>query len=142
LTGPLGGTRLPAEVKRFIVRAVTDAKAHSMPIAKSCDTPMIDCPPGPALDQGPRPQALTESDLADIAPIAKVCPHAITTDERAEIVKAARQEARPPAPSQADPHAVPQRPGLLLALYDLAGAPSREPGARYHHRSRPARPDR
>jgi transposase InsO family protein len=90
LTGPIRGKRLPAEVKRFIVRAVTDAKTNGMPIAKSCEVLMIDARRVRRWIRGRDPQALTESDLADVAPIAKVCPHAITKDERAEIVKAAR----------------------------------------------------
>ncbi|MQB02150.1 MAG: hypothetical protein GEU78_18180 [Actinobacteria bacterium] len=35
LTGPIRGTRLPAEVKRFIVRAVTEAKNSGMPLETS-----------------------------------------------------------------------------------------------------------
>lgn len=51
MTGPIRGTRLSAEVKRFIVRAVSDATANGMPIAKSCDIADDRCPPGAALDE-------------------------------------------------------------------------------------------
>jgi len=90
LTGPIRGTRLSAEVKRFIVRAVTDAKSNGMPIARSCAILMVDARRVRRWIKGRDPQALMESDLADVPPIAKVRPHALTKNERAAIVRAAR----------------------------------------------------
>ena len=92
MTGPIRGTRLPAEVKRFIVRAVTDAKTSGMPIAQSCAILMIDPRRVRRWIRGRDPHTLTEFDLVDVPPIAKVCPHAITKTERKEIVKAAKDK--------------------------------------------------
>ena len=42
MIGPIRGTRLPAEIKRFIVGAVTDAKQGGATITRSCEILMID----------------------------------------------------------------------------------------------------
>lgn len=72
MTGPIRGTRLPVEGKRFIVRAVVDAKVNGMPIGKSCAILMIDPRRVRRWIRGRDPQALTETDLTDGPPIAKV----------------------------------------------------------------------
>jgi hypothetical protein len=130
LTGPIRGTRLSAEVKRFIVRAVANAKANGMPIAKSCEILMIDTRRVRRWIRGLDPHVLTERDLTDVPPIAKVCPHAITAGERAEIVKAARTKRLAHLRHRKLTHAVPYGQGLLFALDDASGASSREAGAR------------
>ncbi|CAN5580264.1 hypothetical protein BH20ACT23_BH20ACT23_23810 [soil metagenome] len=72
LTGPIRGMRLSAEVKRFIVRAVTDAKSNGISIANCCDILMVDARRVRRWIRGRDPQGLTNADLADVPPIAKV----------------------------------------------------------------------
>jgi len=141
LTGPIRGTRLPAEVKRFIVRAVTDAKANGMPIAKSCGILMIDPRRVRRWIRGRDPQSLTEGDLTDVPPIAKVCPHAITAGQRAEIVKAARTKKLAHLRHRKLTHTL-SRTGRVFCspstTLRVLRAESLVPV--YHHRSRPSRP--
>jgi hypothetical protein len=42
LIGPIRGTRLPAEVKLQIVRAIDQAKAAGFPIERACRVIMLD----------------------------------------------------------------------------------------------------
>jgi putative transposase len=141
LTGPIRGTRLPAEVKRFIVCAVTDAKASGMPIAKSCEVLMIDPRRVRRWIKGRDPKALTEFDLADIPPIAKVCPHAITATERAEIVKAAKDKKLAHLRHRKLTHTL-SRQGRVFCSPSTTLRVLRDENLVpvYHHRSRPARP--
>ncbi len=141
MTGPIRGSRLPVEVKRFVVRAVADAKSKGMPIAKSCEVLMIDPRRVRRWIGGRDPQALTEADLADDAPIAKVCPHAITRDERAEIVKAARSKRLAHLRHRKLTHTLSRQNRVFCSpstTLRVLRAESLVPV--YHHRSRPRRP--
>ncbi len=141
MTGPIRGTRLSAEVKRFIVGAVTDAKAKGMPISRSCAILMVDPRRVRRWVAGRDPHALTETDLTDAQPIAKICPHAITPAERAEIVTAAKdkrlahlrhRKLTHTLSRQARVYCSPSTTLRVLQAEDLVPV--------YHHRSRPSRP--
>jgi len=141
LTGPIRGTRLPAEVKRFIVGAVTDAKAKGMPIARSCAILMIDARRVRRWIRGRDPQTLTERDLTDVAPIAKVCPHAVTATERSEIVTAARTKKLAHLRHRKLTHTL-SRTGRVFCSPSTTLRVLRAENLLpvYHHRSRPHRP--
>ena len=141
MTGPIRGARLSAEVKRFIVRAVTDAKSNGMPIARSCAILMVDARRVRRWIRGRDPQALTESDLADVPPIAKVCPHALTKNERAAIVRAARTKRLADLRHRKLTHTLSRQDKVFCSpstTLRVLRAESLVPV--YHHRSRPARP--
>ncbi len=93
------------------------------------------------MDRGRDPQALTESDLADVAPIAKVCPHQITTGERAEIVKAAKNKKLAHLRHRKLTHTL-SRQGRVYCSPSTTLRVLRTEGLVpvYHHRSRPSRP--
>ncbi|MGH2701897.1 MAG: hypothetical protein ACRDJ2_09000, partial [Actinomycetota bacterium] len=42
LTGPIRGARLTAEVKGWIVGAITEAKKAGMPVTRACEILMVD----------------------------------------------------------------------------------------------------
>ncbi len=139
--GPICGTRLPAEVKRFIVRAVTDAKAQGMSLARSCEVLMIDPRRVRRWIRGRDPHTLTERDLMDVPPIAAVCPHAITEKERAEIVKAGRTKKLAHLRHRKLTHTLSRTNRVFCSpstTLRVLRAESLVP--LYHHRSRPARP--
>ena len=141
MTGPIRGARLSAEVKRFIVRAVTEAKAKGMPIAKSCEILMIDPRRVRRWIAGRDPEGLTERDLTDLLPIAKVAPHAITSTERQEIVKAARTEKLAHLRHRKLIHTLSRTNRVFCSpstTLRVLRAESLVPV--YHHRSRPSRP--
>ncbi|MGH8566386.1 MAG: IS3 family transposase [Gammaproteobacteria bacterium] len=141
MTGPIRGTRLPAEVKRFIVRAVRDAKAAGMPIARSCAILMIDPRRVRRWIRGRDPRALTEAELADVAPIAKVCPHAITKTECDEIVRAAKDKRLAHLRHRKLAHTLSRQGRVYCSpstTLRVLRAENLVPV--YHHRSRPARP--
>ena len=141
MTGPIRGTRLSAEVKRFIVRAVTDAKSNGRPIARSCAILMVDARRVRRWIKGRDPQALMESDLADVPPIAKVCPHALTKNERAAIVRAARTKRLADLRHRKLTHTLSRQDKVFCSpstTLRVLRAESLVPV--YHHRSRPARP--
>lgn len=141
MIGPIRGTRLRAEVKRFIVRAVTDAKANGMPIARSCEILMIDARRVRRWIKGRDPQMLTERDLTDVPPIAKVSPHAITEGERAEILKAARTKKLAHLRHRKLTHTLSRTDRVFCSpstTLRVLRAENLVPV--YHHRSRPARP--
>ncbi len=85
LTGPI---RLTAEVKLQIVGAVTDAKHQGMTIDQACRVVMLDTRRLRWIGQRDAEQ-LTEQNLIDQPPVARVAPHALTLDERSKIIKAA-----------------------------------------------------
>ncbi len=141
MTGPIRGARLPAEVKRFIVRAVTDAKNNGMSIACSCEILMIDARRVRRWIGGRDPQALTERDLTDVLPIAKVAPHAITATERAEIVTAAKDKRLAHLRHRKLTHTLSRTNRVFCSpstTLRVLRAENLVPV--YHHRSRPARP--
>lgn len=141
MTGPIRGTRLSAEVKRFIVRAVSDAKANGMPIAKSCDILMIDARRVRRWMRGRDPKMVTERDLTDVPPIARVCPHALTATERAEIVKAGRTKKLAHLRHRKLTHTLSRQNRVFCSpstTLRVLRAENLVPV--YHHRSRPARP--
>lgn len=141
MTGPIRGERLSAEVKRFIVRAVADAKANGMPIVRSCEILMIDARRVRRWIAGRDPHAMTERDLTDTPPIAKVCPHAITSAERAEIIKAARDKKLAHLRHRKLTHTLSRTDRVFCSpstTLRVLRAESLVPV--YHHRSRPSRP--
>ncbi|MDQ3751798.1 MAG: DDE-type integrase/transposase/recombinase [Actinomycetota bacterium] len=141
MTGPIRGSRLPTEIKRFIVGAVTDAKANGMPLAKSCAILMIDPRRVRRWIGGRDPEALTESDLTDIAPIARISPHAITPAERAEIVEAATDKRLAHLRHRKLTHTLSRTNRVFCSpstTLRVLRAENLVPI--YHHRSRPARP--
>jgi putative transposase len=141
LTGPIRGTRLSAEVKRFIVRAVANAKANGMPIAKSCEILMIDTRRVRRWIRGRDPHVLTERDLTDVPPIAKVCPHAITAGERAEIVRAARTTRLAHLRHRKLTHTLSRTDRVFCSpSTTLRVLRAEHLVPVYHHRSRPSRP--
>lgn len=141
MTGPIRGTRLPAEVKRFIVGAVTDAKSNGMPLVRSCEILMIDSRRVRRWIRGRDPLSLTERDLADVPPVAKVCPHAITSRERDQIVTAARDKKLAHLRHRKLTHTLSRQSKVFCSpstTLRVLRAESLVPV--YHHRSRPARP--
>ena len=141
MTGPIRGTRLPAEVKRFIVGAVIDAKASGMPIVKSCAILMIDPRRVRRWIKGRDPRSLSEHDLSDVPPIAKVHPHAITATERDEIVRAAKDERLAHLRHRKLTHTLSRQGRVFCSpstTLRVLRAENLVPV--YHHRSRPARP--
>jgi putative transposase len=141
LTGPIRGTRLPAEVKRWIVGVVAEAKAAGMPITRACEILMIDTRRVRRWIAGRDPGALVDADLRDTPPVAKVRPHKLTAVERKEIVKAARDEKLAHLRHRKLTHILSRQERVFCApsttLRVLRGeglVPV------YHHRSRPSRP--
>ena len=119
MIGPIRGRRLHAEVKLQIVRAVDAAKRGGVSIDRACSVIQLDArrlrrwatprdlrtpdtrrpvSEAPAAPQRPvsgadRLSTLTEADLRDQPPVAKIAPHGLTDDERTEIVRASSEEA-------------------------------------------------
>jgi putative transposase len=89
LTGPIRGARLTAEVKLQIVRAVAQANNQGMSIARACEVIMLEPRRLRRWIRGRDVGALTGEDLVDLPPVARRAPHALTFEERAEILKAA-----------------------------------------------------
>jgi hypothetical protein len=110
-------------------------------MARSCEILMIDARQVRRWIRGRDPQGLTERDLTDVPPIAKVRPHAITTTERAEIVKAARSKKLAHPRHRKLTHTL-SRIGRVFCspstTLRVLRAENLVPV--YHHRSRPARP--
>jgi putative transposase len=141
LIGPIRGTRLPAEIKRQIVGAVSDAKERGMTIARACQILMIDARRVRRWIAGREPDALGANDLADTPPIAKVCPHAITKTERSEIVTAARDERLAHLRHRKLTHTLSRQGRVFCSpstTLRVLRAENLVPV--YHHRSRPSRP--
>lgn len=141
MTGPIRGTRLPAEVKRWIVGAVTEAKVKGMPITRACDILMIDARRVRRWIAGRNPNSLTEDALRDTPPVAKVCPHKLTESERREIVKAARDEKLAHLRHRKLTHTLSRAERVFCApstTLRVLRAEGLVPV--YHHRSRPQRP--
>jgi putative transposase len=141
LTGPIRGKRLPAEVKRWIVGAVTDAKTKGMPIARACEILMIDARRVRRWIGGRDPEGLRTADLADTPPVAKVRPHRLTDAEREEIVTAARDEGLAHLRHRKLTHTL-SRQGRVFCASSTTLRVLRAEGLVpiYHHRSRPQRP--
>jgi len=92
LIGPIRGTRLPAEIKLAIVRAVHRATEEGMSVARACEVLMLDPRRLRRWVGGRPPQALTRSALTDHPPVAHRHPHALLPAERAEILAAATED--------------------------------------------------
>jgi putative transposase len=141
LTGPIRGARLPAEVKRWIVGAVTEAKSKGMPIAHACEILMIDARRVRRWIGGLDPEGLRAADLVDAPPVAKVCPHKLTDAERAEIITAARDEKFAHLRHRKLTHTLSRQKRVYCSpstTLRVLRAESLVPV--YHHRSRPQRP--
>jgi putative transposase len=141
LTGPIRATRLPAEVKRFIVGAVTEAKKAGMPITRACEILMIDPRRVRRWIAGRAAASLADDDLRDRPPVAKVCPHELTAAERAEIVKAARDEKLAHLRHRKLTHTLSRQQRVFCSpssTLRVLRAESLVPV--YHHRARPQRP--
>lgn len=89
MIGPIRGARLAAGVKLHIVRAVADAKHQGMTLDRACQVIMLDPRRLRCWVGGREVEQLTEQDLVDQPPVAKVAPHALTAEEKAEILGAA-----------------------------------------------------
>jgi putative transposase len=141
LTGPIRGTRLSAEVKRWIVGAITEAKKAGMPITRACEILMIDPRRVRRWIGGRDPQQLRAADLVDTPPVAKLSPHKLTAAEQAEIVTAARDENLAHLRHRKLTHTLSRQKRVFCSpsttLRVLRGE-SLVPV--YHHRSRPQRP--
>ncbi|MCA1700820.1 MAG: IS3 family transposase [Actinobacteria bacterium] len=141
LTGPIRGTRLPAEVKRWIVGAVTDAKKEGMPITRACEILMIDSCRVRRWIGGRDSQHLQAADLVDTPPVARVCPHKVTDAERAEIVTAARDEKLAHLRHRKLTHTLSRQKRVFCSpSTTLRVLRSESLVPVYHHRSRPQRP--
>lgn len=92
MIGPISGKRLSAEIKLQIIRAVTAAKKAGVAIERSCETIMLDPRRLRRWISGRDVELLAIGDLADQPPVAKVCPHKLTDEEREEILKAADEQ--------------------------------------------------
>lgn len=109
MIGPIGGRRLPAEIKLQICRAVLGAKQEGMTVERACGVILLDprrlrrwlqrteaaraVRGGPAA-ASPRlsPAGLRAADLADRAPVARRLPQRLTGAERHQILEAASEE--------------------------------------------------
>ena len=92
MIGPIRGTRLPAETKLAIVRAVHGATRQGVRVHRACDVLMLDPRRLRRWMAGRPPGAVTEDALTDVPPVAHRHPHALLPAERAEILAAARED--------------------------------------------------
>jgi hypothetical protein len=130
LTGPIRGQRQPAEVKRLIVGVVTEAKTKGMPFARACEILMIDARRVRRWIAGRDPSSLSEDDLRDTPPVARVAPHKLTEGERNEIVKAARDEKLAHLRHRKLTHTLSRQDRVFCgSSTTLRGAAGRGPGA-------------
>lgn len=141
MTGHIRGARLPAELKRWIVGAVVEAGSKGMPIARACEILMIDSRRVRRWIAGRDPASLSDDDLRDSPPVAKVCPHRLTDKERQEIVKAGRDDKLAHLRHRKLTHTLSRQKRVycspsttLRVLREESLVPI------YHHRSRPSRP--
>lgn len=141
MTGPIRGTRLPAEVKRFIVGAISDAKAAGMSIAAACEILMIDPRRVRRWVRGRDPEFLIDTDPEDAPPIAQVSPHRLTPDEAEEILEAADEDSLAHLRHRKLCHHL-SRTGRVYASESTTLRVLRSAGKVpiYHRRSRPVRP--
>lgn len=141
MTGPSRGRRLTAEVKRWLVGAITEAQKGGMPITRACEILMIDPRRVRRWVAGRDPSSLTEDELTDTPPVAKVRPHKLTESERKEIVKAARAEKLAHLRHRKLTHTLARQnrvfcaPSTTLRVLRAEGLVPV-----YHHRSRLSRP--
>lgn len=92
MTGPIRGNRLSAEVKLLIVWAVAQAAQQGMTTKRACETIMLDPRRLRRWIAGREADQLSLADLVDQPPVAKVAPHALTAEEKVEILAAADEE--------------------------------------------------
>lgn len=105
MIGPIRGTRIAAEIKHRLLGLVDAAIDGGFTAERACAIIQLDARRyrrwsrrrDDALDWGANRVAFAapaaSQGLADRAPIAKRCPHAITEEERAEILAAADEDA-------------------------------------------------
>lgn len=91
MIGPIRGSRLAAEIKLAIVRAVRQATEEGMRVARACEVLMLD-PRRVRRWMGRVPGQVTEADLVDLPPVAHRHPHSLLPSERAEILTAAKDD--------------------------------------------------
>jgi putative transposase len=141
LIGPIRGKRLLAEVKRWIVGAIAEAKTEGMPMARACEILMIDPRRVRRWIGGRNPEELRTADLADTPPVARVRPHKLTDAERAEIVTAARDEKLAQPRHRKLTHTLSRQNRVFCApAMTLPALRAEGLVPIYHHRSRPQRP--
>ena len=117
MIGPIRGTRLPAEIKLHIIRAVENANAEGISVRRGCEVLMVSPRRLRRWIRGREVLALGEADLGDTPPVPRRRAHALLPSERQAIVTGAQgRPAGPPAPPQARPHLVPGGPGVLLGV--------------------------
>lgn len=89
MTGRIAGDRVPAPVKLRIIAAVAAATRGGMTIERACEVLMLDPRRYRRWIRGRDPRTLDRPDVADVAPVARVRPHALLPEEREKIRKAA-----------------------------------------------------
>jgi transposase InsO family protein len=112
-----------------------------MPITRSCEILMIDPRRVRRWIAGRDAASLTDGDLKDVPPVARVRPHKLTEGERAEIVKAARDEKLAHLRHRKLTHILSRQGRVFCApSTTLRVLRSESLVPVYHHRSRPQRP--
>ncbi|MGH2812709.1 MAG: transposase [Actinomycetota bacterium] len=141
MIGPISGKRISSEIKLQIIRAVTAAKKAGVTIERSCKTIMLDPRRLRRWIAGRDRSALVEYDVIDQPPIARVCPHELTDQERSEILKAADSEELAGERHRKLTHHL-SRQGRVFCSESSTLRVLRSAGKVpvYHGRSRPKRP--
>ena len=105
MIGPIRGTRLPAEIKHRLLEAIQGAKRQGFTLERACATIQLD--PRRARRWAKRREGSAGSfstpsafaapgpseGLVDRLPIASTRPHALTAEERAQILAAAADDS-------------------------------------------------
>ena len=112
-----------------------------MPISRACEILMIDSRRVRRWIAGRDPASISENDLRDRPPVAKVCPHRLTDKEREEISRAGRDDKLAHLRHRKLTHTLSRQRRVFCSpstTLRVLRAESLVPI--YHHRSRPSRP--